>query len=454
MDAESADMEQAKQLMSEVANSKKNITLYVNDSLAIEAAVAVQAQWKGSGSRARSSSRSSRSTWSSSGRRRTATSTSTGSAGSATSSTRSTSSTSGRASRATTTNWCNKDYDAKIEEARTTTDNDARYALYGEAEEIMFGQDGEMPLIPIYFYTFVNLEKEPVADKPCEPAEPDRPDQGRRHRVTHVGPTEGRARALPSVRKASTRVGKADAEVHRQADLLDDPRAPGRHLPDLHDDAPDRGKPVPEDGARRARVGPAEPRAQVPPRPAWYVQYGYYVKGVFTFDLGPSLVIRGRDVNDIVKTHLPKSIELGLYAFCFAIIVGVPLGMLAALKHNTAVDYGAMFFSNVFHACRALVATLLIYFVSLELGALPTSGWTTWRAGPADDRARLRADGAVRAPRARNHAGDPAAGLRAHGAGEGPPLPPRRRPARAPELAHPVITAAGPLLGFIITACS
>ena len=61
------------------------------------------------------------------------------------------------------------------------------------------------------------------------------------------------------------------------------------------------------------------------------MQYGYYVKGVFTADAGPSLVIRGRDVNDIVKTHLPKSIELGLYAFCFAIIVGVPLGMLAAL---------------------------------------------------------------------------------------------------------------------------
>ena len=50
-------------------------------------------------------------------------------------------------------------------------------------------------------------------------------------------------------------------------------------------------------------------------------------------------------------------------------MVGVPLGMLAALKHNTAIDYGAMFFSNVFHAIPSfLVATLLIYFVSV-LGA-------------------------------------------------------------------------------------
>src|SRR5688572_3733454 len=46
----------------------------------------------------------------------------------------------------------------------------------------------------------------------------------------------------------------------------------------------------------------------------WYVQYGLYVKGVFTFDLGPSLVLRNRTVNDIVEEHFPKSLELGIYA--------------------------------------------------------------------------------------------------------------------------------------------
>ena len=161
----------------------------------------------------------------------------------------------------------------------------------------------------------------------------------------------------------------------------------------------------------------------------WCMQYLYYVKGVFTFDLGPSLVVRGRDVNDIVKTHFPKSIELGLYAFIFAIIVGVPLGVIAALKHNTVVDYSAMFFSNIFHAIPSfLVATLLIYFIALEFGALPTSGWTSWehKILPVD-RARLRPDGALRAARARDDARDAAAGLRPHGEGEGVALPPRRR---------------------------
>jgi dipeptide transport system permease protein len=115
----------------------------------------------------------------------------------------------------------------------------------------------------------------------------------------------------------------------------------------------------------------------------WYVQYAYYVKGVFTFDLGPSLVLRNRDVNDIVRAHFPRSIELGLLALGFAIVFGVPLGILSALKANTVFDYAAMFFSNVGFAVPSfLVATLLIYFFALKWGdvfGLPTSGWDTWK---------------------------------------------------------------------------
>jgi oligopeptide transport system permease protein len=113
----------------------------------------------------------------------------------------------------------------------------------------------------------------------------------------------------------------------------------------------------------------------------WYVQYFNYVKGVATLDLGPSLVLRNRDVNDIVKTHFPKSIELGGLAFLFAVVVGIPLGALAALKASSFWDYMAMFFSNVGFAVPSfLVATMLIYFFSVKYGSLPTSGWTTWES--------------------------------------------------------------------------
>jgi ABC-type dipeptide/oligopeptide/nickel transport system permease component len=185
----------------------------------------------------------------------------------------------------------------------------------------------------------------------------------------------------------------------------------------------------------------------------WFVQYLLYVKGVATFDLGPSLVIRGRDVNDIVKTHFPKSIELGVYAFLFAIVVGVPLGMVAALRQNTVVDYAAMMFSNIFHALPSfLLATLMIYFIALKANALPTSGWTSWEHkilpsialgfAPMALFARL-----VRGTMLETLQQDYVRTARAKGL--------RYRRVVALHVLRnsliPVITAAGPLLGFIIT---
>ena len=116
----------------------------------------------------------------------------------------------------------------------------------------------------------------------------------------------------------------------------------------------------------------------------WYVQYGLYVKGVFQWDFGPSLVLRGRSVNDIVSQQFPASIELGVLAFAWALLLGVPAGILAALRPNTLFDYGAMFLSNVgFAVPNFLVATLLIYFVALQWDLVPTSGWgDAWSYDP------------------------------------------------------------------------
>ena len=185
----------------------------------------------------------------------------------------------------------------------------------------------------------------------------------------------------------------------------------------------------------------------------WYLQYAHYVKGVATFDLGPSLVVRGRDVTDIVKTHFPKSIELGVYAFLFAMVVGVPLGMIAALRHNKWGDYSAMFVSNVFHSVpNFLVATLLIYFVALKAGWLPTSGWTSWKHkilpsialgfAPMALFARL-----VRGTMLETLQQDYVRTARAKGLRY-------RRVVGLHVLRNsliPVVTAAGPLLGYIIT---
>jgi oligopeptide transport system substrate-binding protein len=62
------------------------------------------------------------------------------------------------------TNFCNQEYDQLVEQARATEDNAERYELYAQMEEIMFGPDGEIPTIPIYWYTFVSLEDPAIKD--------------------------------------------------------------------------------------------------------------------------------------------------------------------------------------------------------------------------------------------------------------------------------------------------
>src|SRR5207244_8340894 len=102
----------------------------------------------------------------------------------------------------------------------------------------------------------------------------------------------------------------------------------------------------------------------------WYTQYIYYVKGVFTADLGPSLVQRNQTVNDIVKEHFPVSLKLGALAMAWAILLGIPLGILAALKQNSVFDYFVMTFVNAGYAIpNFLIATLLIYFFALKFRA-------------------------------------------------------------------------------------
>jgi oligopeptide transport system permease protein len=110
----------------------------------------------------------------------------------------------------------------------------------------------------------------------------------------------------------------------------------------------------------------------------WYVQYGRYVEDVAKLDLGPSLVLRNQGVNDIVKEHFPVSAELGGFAMLFAILIGIPLGIVSALRVNTWIDYSGQFISNLGYAIPSFfTATLFIYFFAAKWRLFPTSGWET-----------------------------------------------------------------------------
>ena len=61
------------------------------------------------------------------------------------------------------TNYCDPAYDRLVEKARTISDDSRRYEIYGQLEDMLFGPDGAVPFVPIYWYTYVNLERGSIA---------------------------------------------------------------------------------------------------------------------------------------------------------------------------------------------------------------------------------------------------------------------------------------------------
>ena len=111
----------------------------------------------------------------------------------------------------------------------------------------------------------------------------------------------------------------------------------------------------------------------------WYVHYLRYVAGNFTFDFGPSTQFPNRQVSDIIAAQAPRSLLLGSLALAWALLVGLPAGVLAALRANTRLGYALTAVASISLALPSfLVATVLIYLLSVRFGLLPTSGWGTW----------------------------------------------------------------------------
>lgn len=108
------------------------------------------------------------------------------------------------------------------------------------------------------------------------------------------------------------------------------------------------------------------------------VQLGIYMKNVATLNLGDSIRF-SRPVNQLLVERLPLTIELALSALMIAVVVGVPLGVIAARKHNTAIDSGTMAFANVGVSMPVFwLGLMLAYVFALVLRdtpfALPPSG--------------------------------------------------------------------------------
>jgi oligopeptide transport system permease protein len=107
-----------------------------------------------------------------------------------------------------------------------------------------------------------------------------------------------------------------------------------------------------------------------------YEQYIQWVGGFVQGDLGPSYRFKDRRVNDIVADGLSTTVQLGIQAFILAVLVGIPLGIFAALGHNRWPDYLSTSISIIGISTPSFVlAILLVVLFAITLGIFPTGGW-------------------------------------------------------------------------------
>ena len=110
-------------------------------------------------------------------------------------------------------------------------------------------------------------------------------------------------------------------------------------------------------------------------QPLWK-QILVYIGDAAQFKFGPSFFNPAVTIEEQIKEKFPVTLTLGLLGMALALLLGIPLGILSALKRNTWMDYTATFISMIGQVIPLYVsAILLIVVFSVTLGWLPTSGW-------------------------------------------------------------------------------
>ncbi|QJU15659.1 ABC transporter permease [Blautia pseudococcoides] len=109
------------------------------------------------------------------------------------------------------------------------------------------------------------------------------------------------------------------------------------------------------------------------------VQYVKYMKNIIHGDLGTSFTYVNKDVADVISGRLGPSALIGIQAVLLGLAVGLILGILAAWKHNSGIDYFTMILAVLGVSVPNFVAAALLqYFIGLKWGILPVGFWTNW----------------------------------------------------------------------------
>lgn len=111
-----------------------------------------------------------------------------------------------------------------------------------------------------------------------------------------------------------------------------------------------------------------------------YKQYLSYMKGLAKGDLGVSYKKKGVTVNEIIAQTFPASAQIGLLAVVFILLIGIPLGVLSALKQNTAVDYVIMIIATIGVTIPSfVVGAFIMYIFGEKLAWIPAGGLEEWK---------------------------------------------------------------------------
>lgn len=110
------------------------------------------------------------------------------------------------------------------------------------------------------------------------------------------------------------------------------------------------------------------------------VQYLRYLGNAVRLDFGDSYSRRGSSVAEVIGEGFPYSARIGVFALVLAVAIGLPVGVLAALKHNTWLDYGSLLLTTVGYTVPDFViAIFLIVLFAVRLDWLPVL-FTDWRS--------------------------------------------------------------------------
>lgn len=109
-------------------------------------------------------------------------------------------------------------------------------------------------------------------------------------------------------------------------------------------------------------------------------QYLMYMKNLLKGDLGESMQFRGRQVSKTIEVSFPKSAKVGGIAVIFSLVIGIFLGIVAALNADKWPDRLCMFIATLGITIPSFViSALLIYIFASHLKVLPTTGLDNWK---------------------------------------------------------------------------